>query len=61
MFALPAEAEIAALVSGYHPSSPPTQLEPDEVVAVLRSVKGDRRGLDGKVREFLQRSGAAFA
>lgn len=56
-FALPSEAECAALVEGSHPASGSTALEADEVVGTLVNVKGGNRpALALKVRDWLERA-----
>lgn len=56
-YALPSEAECEALREGSHPAAGNYQLSGDEIVSILRNVKGDRPGLELKVREWLQRRG----
>lgn len=59
VFALPSEAEFAALEAGAHPGAGSVRLEQDELVDVLRRIKGDKPGTEFKVREYLQRTADA--
>lgn len=54
-FALPSEAEIEALREGSHPAAGNYEMTEEEMISTLRKVKGDRPGLDLKVKEWMQR------
>ena len=56
VFALPSEAECAALLDGSHPASGAVKLEDQELIDSLRRYKGDLVGLDVKVRDWLERN-----
>ncbi|CEH17123.1 Enoyl-CoA hydratase [Ceraceosorus bombacis] len=60
-YALPSEAEVAALIQGAHPAAGATQLEPSEIITILESKTGDRRGVERKVSEFFERVQARAA
>jgi 3-hydroxyisobutyryl-CoA hydrolase len=57
-FALPSEAECAALLEGSHPAASSVKLEVDEMVDVLRRYKGEKPSLEVKVRDWAQRLSA---
>ncbi len=56
-FALPSEAECAALLQGAHPAAGSMRLEPEELADVLRRHKGDKPALERKVRDWAERVG----
>lgn len=58
-FALPSEAEIAALVEGSHPAAGSYVLEPQELIEVMCRHKHDKPALKLKLHDWLQRRAAA--
>ncbi|KDN48507.1 ClpP/crotonase [Tilletiaria anomala UBC 951] len=55
-FALPSEAECAALLEGSHPAASSVKLDVDEMVDVLRRYKGEKPTLQLKVSDWAQRT-----
>lgn len=55
-FALPSEAELAALVEGSHPASGSYVLEPSELLEAIRNYKGNKPATTLKVEDWLART-----
>lgn len=55
VFALPSEAECAALLEGSHPAAAAVVPDSSELVECLKRHKGDLPGLEFKVRDWLER------
>lgn len=55
VWALPSEAECEALREGSHPAAGNYELTEEEMISTLRKVKGDRPGLEFKVKEWRNR------
>ncbi|UZJ52837.1 hypothetical protein CBS101457_002157 [Exobasidium rhododendri] len=55
ILALPSEAECEALREGSHPAAGNYEMTEEEMISTLRKVKGDRPGLELKVKEWLSR------
>ena len=55
VFALPSEAECAALLEGNHPAAAAVRPESAELVDTLKRFKGDLPGLEYKVKDWVER------
>jgi 3-hydroxyisobutyryl-CoA hydrolase len=55
VWALPSEAECEALREGSHPAAGNYEMTEEELVSTLLKVKGERPGLEYKVKEWMQR------
>lgn len=55
VLALPSEAECEALREGSHPAAGNYEMTQEEMISTLLKVKGERPGLEYKVKEWMQR------
>ncbi|WFD33776.1 3-hydroxyisobutyryl-CoA hydrolase [Malassezia cuniculi] len=60
-FALPSEAELAALVEGNHPAAGSYVLEPDELLDAIRRHKDNKPAIELKVQDWLARTRSTLA